>query len=554
MPMAVKRFICNLLLLLNIYAISETLSWKVWLKNSTKQHQNISCERGIFTKTYVDKDLFFHEASMKQLQQKCSSRSFLCNSAKIQLQFMTDEHTSVPHTNIIILNLSTNENQDCWGYIAEVQGSSHISFQYINVYKKASRIELIKKVEFNSTYVISITSIPANIKAQLTLNVPNQCEVDALLELHHNFPSLIDSTCHVKKLQNQYSAFSQKRRIAKQLCNIHPESGQDRFKALQNVRRTYCDYNLEGFNNKNKNEEEDKNIFNVDIPLAFVILSLTLIILSITFVKMFKHISIKLFSNMRSSSTLLLEEKNVRSVLILHRSGCDILERFLRDFAYILTIHDIEVRTTLLEQSTLDSAGGIASFLQRNIQSCDYILILITEQRKEPPLLKHKPYEFALQIISGIALNTNNCSRYFPLYLSSYQETVSWFPSFLLAAKHKGFKIPDELEKLLRVLNGKISNPDNKHVIILNRMKTLAKKMKEKEHLCCFRDKCDKGKRFISASSLCSVWQSVDSICSRVLNERINLETDVMSHASQISSNSHTYKWNSVYNLKTHVI
>lgn len=143
-------------------------------------------------------------------------------------------------------------------------------------------------------------------------------------------------TYYILLLLILFPAFYQKRHIAKQLCHIHPESGQDRFKALQNVRRTYCDYNLEGINNKNKNEEqeEDKNIFNIDIPLAFVILSLTLIILSITFVKMFKHISIKSFSNMRSSSTPLLEGKCyvcVTSSFLLFLNQLQLFHSFCRN-------------------------------------------------------------------------------------------------------------------------------------------------------------------------------------------------------------------------------
>ena len=68
--------------------------------------------------------------------------------------------------------------------------------------------------------------------------------------------------------------------------------------------------------------------------------------------------------------------------MILYRSGCDHLEIFLRDLAYLLTSHGIVVKAPFLEQSQIDYHGGIASYLQRGIESSDYILIMLTENTK----------------------------------------------------------------------------------------------------------------------------------------------------------------------------
>lgn len=78
------------------------------------------------------------------------------------------------------------------------------------------------------------------------------------------------------------------------------------------------------------------------------------------------------------------------TVMILHRPGCIILEKFLRDFAYLLTVYNVDVRTSLLEQASVDSQGGIALYLQKNLQFCDYVFILITEGEHGEFLQKNK--------------------------------------------------------------------------------------------------------------------------------------------------------------------
>ena len=68
--------------------------------------------------------------------------------------------------------------------------------------------------------------------------------------------------------------------------------------------------------------------------------------------------------------------------MILNRPGCKLLEIFLRDFAFILKSYGINVKLALLEQNEIDADGGIASYMQRHINSCDYILIMLTEKSK----------------------------------------------------------------------------------------------------------------------------------------------------------------------------
>lgn len=67
------------------------------------------------------------------------------------------------------------------------------------------------------------------------------------------------------------------------------------------------------------------------------------------------------------------------TVMLLSRPGCDLMDTLLRDLAYILKSNGIQITFSLLEQSELDAEGGISSYLQRNIDTCDYILIMFTD-------------------------------------------------------------------------------------------------------------------------------------------------------------------------------
>ena len=62
--------------------------------------------------------------------------------------------------------------------------------------------------------------------------------------------------------------------------------------------------------------------------------------------------------------------------MILNAPGCNALQVLLRDLAYILSLYKIDVKLAFLEQTQVDAEGGISSYLQRNIESCDCILIM----------------------------------------------------------------------------------------------------------------------------------------------------------------------------------
>lgn len=67
------------------------------------------------------------------------------------------------------------------------------------------------------------------------------------------------------------------------------------------------------------------------------------------------------------------------SVMILHRPGCEILDKLVRDFSFVIHSYGIDVNSPLLEMSQIDAEGGIATYIQRNIDTCTYILIIVTD-------------------------------------------------------------------------------------------------------------------------------------------------------------------------------
>lgn len=68
--------------------------------------------------------------------------------------------------------------------------------------------------------------------------------------------------------------------------------------------------------------------------------------------------------------------------MILHRPGCDLLDKIVRDVSFIFHSYDIDVQTPLLEMNSIDAEGGIASYIQRNIKQCSYVVVFVTDPIK----------------------------------------------------------------------------------------------------------------------------------------------------------------------------
>ena len=87
------------------------------------------------------------------------------------------------------------------------------------------------------------------------------------------------------------------------------------------------------------------------------------------------------FADIHYNSLKNVAKKNV-SVMILHRPGCDLLDKIVRDVSFIFHSYDIDVQTPLLEMNSIDAEGGIASYIQRNIKQCSYVVVFVTDPIK----------------------------------------------------------------------------------------------------------------------------------------------------------------------------
>ena len=105
------------------------------------------------------------------------------------------------------------------------------------------------------------------------------------------------------------------------------------------------------------------------------------------------------------------------------------------------------------------------------------------------------PYEFALKMMNGIAFHRNNSSRYIPIYLKPYRDSVALFPNFVAASQHIGYQMPHDINKLLQFL---VSTDEEyctdsqqiKNQFFMHRMETLSKKLMQLPHQDCNREYC----------------------------------------------------------------
>ena len=65
--------------------------------------------------------------------------------------------------------------------------------------------------------------------------------------------------------------------------------------------------------------------------------------------------------------------------MIIQKSGCELLELFLKEFAAFLQSYSIRVKMTSTNDHVVDEEGGIASYLQNNISQCDLVFVVVTE-------------------------------------------------------------------------------------------------------------------------------------------------------------------------------
>ena len=67
---------------------------------------------------------------------------------------------------------------------------------------------------------------------------------------------------------------------------------------------------------------------------------------------------------------------------------------------------------------------------------------------------KHKPYEFSLKMLSGLAFQDYKSLNCIPLYLKDFRDILPEVPLFLVAGHSRGFKIPQQINNFLQAIKG----------------------------------------------------------------------------------------------------
>ena len=68
---------------------------------------------------------------------------------------------------------------------------------------------------------------------------------------------------------------------------------------------------------------------------------------------------------------------DVLNILIVHRPGCEYLDDVADQLSSLLRSNGLGVDTAF-GTDDLSAEGGIASYLQRHIQACDYVIVFVT--------------------------------------------------------------------------------------------------------------------------------------------------------------------------------
>ncbi|XP_057314130.1 uncharacterized protein LOC130655397 isoform X2 [Hydractinia symbiolongicarpus] len=397
----------------------------------------------------------------------------------------------------------------CMAYVIDIyENNTLVSFNYIP-YNKTGEQKIFKRRNlYGVSYRYKVTFLPSGYSiSHRVKRSPTKCETFTILTIRKN----------IKKenpLCNARNDLLDVQITAAPICDYFSNNVADVKNYLKKTKLkisncTIIPYQLP------RDEVDEKGYTNKTLHVVFVMSAILLtIFIILIIVRIVRNIKRKHGEVDRVEGTAeQAGHRQGKKVMILNRPGCELIETLLRDLAFFLKAYGIDVKLSLLEQSQIDAEGGISSYLQRNIDSCDYILIMFTEHDKDHTPLKHRPYEFAVKVISGLAYHQNDSSRYIPLYLTSYEKALSLMPSFLIATQDMGFQIPRELSQLMRRLLGSTVPSKTKEQLVkmnffINKMKTACKKIECEKHTTCSQDNCNKGTIYDSVSNLSAIWAS----------------------------------------------
>ncbi|XP_057302955.1 uncharacterized protein LOC130638053 isoform X1 [Hydractinia symbiolongicarpus] len=421
--------------------------------------------------------------------------------------------TRQTHLLVTLQNVKTG----CWGYLVNIYIND--AELYLSKYKLQEEIMgryLIAdhKLVYDVPYVINVTQIPSGQTQTLIIQkTPSKCEIAAVTFSRTNAEKAFSNCLKPPGFSEIKNSMS---KVCKHFSNdiIKVTRYLNQSKLTQNHCRL-VPFNFSAEGKLTKKSQIKTHIIVVSIGGLLIIL----ILVVFNIVRKIKQNFIGSHKWSRESRKkdfgFKEEEKHdtITRVMILNRPGCELLDTLMRDLALVLKAYGIDVKLSLLEQSQIDAEGGISSYIQRNIDSCDYVLILFTEHNKEHTSSKHRPYEFALKLITAMAYHQNSSFQFIPLYLTSYDKAITLIPSFLLATQDAGYRIPKNIMSLVTRLSGGKKPIKSKEMLpklnfFLNRMRATCKKVESKKHKECSEGDCDKGALYDSVSNLSSVFAS----------------------------------------------
>ncbi|XP_057312895.1 uncharacterized protein LOC130654349 isoform X3 [Hydractinia symbiolongicarpus] len=434
-----------------------------------------------------------------------------CDEAILTVSYTSDNNSRYAYM-IGATGLTHERNRECWGYLLTIEDldGKKSKITYINFDKEQKEIFLMPLPLRN--YHIKLLSIPAMKEPGVQLPYLDQCERIIMANtLTWSRKLRCNKGITVPIFGSLLKTFIAP--ICKKYLKNTEEAKKEVNRYLENNKKP-CSFIYE------PGWDEKTTITTTTLALVSTTVAIFILIIFILVIRYIRNQRRRRITSNEDSARdnlVTLQDFNIDtdipSVMILSRPGCELLESLLRDLACILTSYCVKVKLALLDQNEVDAEGGISSYMQRNLDSCDYILIMFTENTQEKALPKHKPYEFALRVISGLAYHNNSCSRYIPMYLTSYNEAVHLLPSFLNASTSFGYRIPKDTYKLIcRIFNLERLTQTNerqaKDNYFIDRMKSTAKLIVDSHHETCCSINCTKGQLYDSVSNLSSIWAS----------------------------------------------
>ncbi|XP_012554826.1 uncharacterized protein LOC100205133 isoform X1 [Hydra vulgaris] len=504
--------------------------------NATKIEVENVCTKKYFEETYLRDEKLALDA--KVFAEKCSnSRSHQCaerillEENTLQATFgITTEGKDALHV-YYEKSFSKQFFQDCWGAAIQINAKNYSQTFYFMEYEHIPEVSVLVKpgeeIQISSIY------LPTGHLISMTIRTPgSQCEKDALEELYDT--ASYENLTHCSQFELLFML-----RVTEEICNQKVSNNKSVADAINSLKKVCVqkmrNQDFAEFSNITKTVEIHSGIHALLLVFSTLTAPFVIVLALIIYFKVWRNKQYKTHKFLSESWLLenhskIKDENNLISdvaqnnkyisVLIINRPGCDLLDKAMINLTFVLKSFGIDVKLAALEQSQIDSDGGIASFMQKNIETCDYILIACSYSNPED-FENQKPYEFAVRVINGLAYHNNSCSRFIPIYLNDYSEIAHLIPSFLKVTITAGFKIPEDVLKLVKIISNKTFTSEKglKNEFFINELRESVIKYLSKNHeKCSFKAGCPKGKLIrqsvsnLSFSAIDSRYSSLKSI------------------------------------------